>query len=350
MKTVEKELYPFDLSINRIKKAWGGWSGKVGEIWSLSGPPHDSLVLNGPLAGSRLTDIVGAFQERLLGKDMELDPREPFPLLLKFIHTAEDTSIEVHPDDAYTLENGLPMIGADKIWYVISASPGSQIYLGFKEKVNNKDIKKAVVEKDLLELVNSVKVKPGELYTIPAGRIHSIGKGVLLFEVRRHSDLVFRLSGSHTKELKSALTFLNFNPIKPTSIPKIKTSHEKNTIEYLALTPHFVLRRLIIKNSFDFSLKGNRFIVYSALRGKGWLRWGFSEIYIYIQPYQSILVPAVPGELFFESEEDLELIEISVPDLAGETSEQMSRAGIKLDRLVALGGEDYGKILKDYLR
>ena len=73
-------LYPLEMSLYRIKRALGGWLGRVGEIWTISGPPHESLVLNGPLAGNRLTDVVGEYQQRLLGKDMELDPSEPFPV------------------------------------------------------------------------------------------------------------------------------------------------------------------------------------------------------------------------------------------------------------------------------
>ena len=136
----EYELYPLELSLNRIKKTWGGWRGKIGEIWSLSGPPHESLVLNGQLAGQRLTEIVGEFQQKLLGKEMELDPREPFPVLLKFIYTVEDLTVQVHPDDAYTLENALPMIGNDKLWYIIAAKPGGLIYLGLIKIIIRKRI------------------------------------------------------------------------------------------------------------------------------------------------------------------------------------------------------------------
>ena len=100
MNSHDYPLYPIELSLNRVKKAWGGWPGKIGEIWSLSCHPHESLALNGGLIGRRLTEIVGEFQQKLLGKGVELDPREPFPFLLKFISTAKNLSIQVHPHDA----------------------------------------------------------------------------------------------------------------------------------------------------------------------------------------------------------------------------------------------------------
>ena len=180
MNSQEDQLYPIELSLNRVKKAWGGWPGKIGEIWTLSCHPHESLALNGFLSGRKLREIVGEFQQKLLGKDIELDPREPFPLLLKFISTAKDLSIQVHPDDAYTLENGLPMVGRDKMIYILNVKPGAKIYSGFKESANEMMVLEAANEGSLRNLMNPISVKPGAVYTVPARRIHSIGKGVAL--------------------------------------------------------------------------------------------------------------------------------------------------------------------------
>ena len=84
MSASDDQLYPIELSVSRVKKAWGGWPGKIGEVWSLSGQPYESLALNGFLAGQSIRKIVGDFQQKLLGSEIELDPREPFPFLLKF--------------------------------------------------------------------------------------------------------------------------------------------------------------------------------------------------------------------------------------------------------------------------
>lgn len=358
MNSPEYELYPFELSLNRIKKVWGGWPGKIGEIWSLSGPPHESLILNGSLAGRRLTELVGDFQQKLLGKGMELDPREPFPLLLKFISTGRDLPIQVHPHDAYTLENGLPMVGRDKICYILKVENGGRLYLGFREKIDEKTIRKAVAVESLHHLMNSVPLKKGELYTVPAGRIHAVGKGITFIEIQRHSDLTFRLFDWNSKakkgddgdyQMEEALKVLDFNPISPKPIPKVTIDSGENSIEFLALTPHFTLRRLSIKESMDLPLKGSRFVVYTGLRGTGWVRWGFSEIYSLIQPYQSILIPAIPEDLSFETENGIDVLETSVPDLTGGSLTEMIGLRIPPESIVGLGGEDYGKILKGYL-
>ena len=355
---MSQKLYPFELSLNRIKKIWGGWPGKIGEIWSLSGPPHESFILNGSLAGQRLTELVGGFQQKLLGKDMELDPREPFPLLLKFISTGRDLPIQVHPHDAYTLENGLPMVGRDKICYVLKVKTGGRLYLGFKEKIDEKTVRNAVAKRSLLHFMHSIPVKKGELYTVPAGRIHAFGKGITFIEIQRHSDLTFRLfdwnseakrEDHETYQVDEALKVLDSNPNSPKPIPKVTVDSGENRIEYLALTPHFTLRRLSIRASMDVPLKGNRFVVYTGIKGMGWVRWGFSKIYSLIQPYQSILIPAVPEDLYFETEKGFDVLETSVPDLTGESLREMMGTEIPSESIVGLGGEDYGKILKGYL-
>jgi mannose-6-phosphate isomerase len=350
------QLYPIELSLSRVKKAWGGWPGKVGEIWSLSCYPYESLALNGILAGRTLRELVGEFQQRLLGKEIELDPREPFPFLLRFISTKKNLSIQVHPDDAYTLKNGLNMVGRDKMLYILGAGPDAKIFSGFRDKISKKTILESFNKGALRQQMNAVIVKTGEVYTIPAGRIHSIGKGVSLLEIQRHSNLIFVLSELKDKGVKNsiesyqlgeALKILNLNPTSPKPISKVTIHSDNNRIEWMGLTPNFILRKLYIRDSLELSLNGNRFLVYTGLKGTGWLRWGLSDTSILIQPSQSILIPAIPEDVLFESENGLELLETSVPDLSGETIEQMISLGIQPESIPGLGGEDYSKILKD---
>ena len=343
----QNSFYPIELSLTRVKKRWGGWPGKIGEIWSLSCHPYECIAINGFLSGFKLRELVGQFQQKLLGSDMELDPREPFPLLLRFISTTQDLPVQVHPDDRYTLKNGLDMVGRDKIFYIINARKNAKIYSGFVQKTNKDRIFKAVSEDSLLRLLNPLPVRPGEVYTIPARRIHSIGKGVVLLEIQRHSNLSFKFSlrpDSHP--LNEAVKILDFNPTSPRSIQQVSIVSGNNRIAWLAITPNFMLRKLVIRGSLDIALKGKRFVVYTGLRGMGRLRWGLSGKSVFIEPGQSILIPAVQEDLLFVSEEGFEVMETSVPDLSEETIEQFSGHGIKSDEIIGLGGNDYGQILK----
>ena len=346
------------MSLHRIRKAWGGWTGKIGEIWTMSGPPHESLVLNGSLAGSSLTKVVGEYQQKLLGLDMELDPREPFPLLLKFVSTAKSHPIEVHPNDPYTVAKGLPMVGRDKIWHILAVRPGSRIYLGFKDRVTTEKILEAIKGKYLHHLMNSISVKSGDVYTIPAGRIHGIGKGVTLFEIQNHSNLAFELLDPNRKtsekpvglaDLEVALEILDLDTMDPEAISPLAISSDSCRIDYLALTPRYFLRKLKIKGSFEIQFPGKRFVIYTGLRGTGWLRWGLSRIYAKIHPYQSVLVPAAEEDLLFETEGELEVLESSVPHMAGEIQKEMMAIKVSKDRFADLGGKDYKTILKTLL-
>jgi mannose-6-phosphate isomerase class I len=351
MEAVQPELYPLEVSLHRIKTSWGGWPGRVGEIWSLSGPPHESLILNGPLAGRWLTEIVGNYQQRLLGEDVELDPREPFHFQIKFVLAAKDLSVEVHPTEAHTMEKRLPMVGLDKVWYILGVKPGSLLYLGFKDRTGPGEIERALQDRSFPQRLNAFPAKPGEVYLVPAGRVHAVGKGVKLLEIQRHSSLtceLFRWDGKDPDPCPD-LPFLETNAVSPDPVPAVTVGEAGNTIEYLACTPRFLLRRLVVHDSLEVPQPGRRMRVYTGLRGSGWLRWGFSDLCSYIQPYQSVLVPAIPEDLYFESEGVLEVLETSVPDMEGETFTCILDQGIPRERIISLGGTDYCGVLRNCL-
>jgi mannose-6-phosphate isomerase len=351
-------LYPLELSLHFIKTPWGGWPGQIGEIRSLSGSPYESMILNGRLSGQHLTQIVGAYQQQLLGKDIELDPREPFPLLLKFIYTTRDLPIQVHPDDAYTLEKGLPMVGRDKLYYVLMAKPGSRMYLGFKEKLSKEEIRTAIEKHTLSRYLNAVELKPDRCYTIPPGRIHGVGGHMCLLEIQRHSELNFVLFDKEaagekeeiSSHLDSALEVLDYEPIVPHGIEKVSQSINGNQIEYLALTPHFSVRNLVINSSLELSLSGKRFVVYTCVKGKASIGWGSSNLCLSIQSCQSVLVPAISGKITFTSEAGCQFIETTIPNLTADMFGELIKSGIKRDRIEILGGDDYRDILKNCLK
>jgi mannose-6-phosphate isomerase len=351
MAAIQPDLYPLEVSLHRIRKPWGGWPGGVGEIWSLAGPPHESLVLNGPLAGRWLTEIVGSYQQRLLGEGMEMDPREPFPFLMKFVLAARNLPVHVHPNDAFTLEKRLPAVGVDKVWVILDSEPEARLYLGLQDVLSPAALKEALKDGTLPLRLNALSVSPGDVYTVPAGRAHAIGKGVKLLEVQRHSGAAYDLQDRAGKHggTPEAFEALDPNPVAPRPIPKIPVPMGESRVEYVACTPRFLLRRLVIKGTLEIAHAGKRMAAYTGLKGAGWLRWGFSDLTTYIQPYQTVLVPAVEQDLCFESDGVLEVMETSVPDMAGEIFGPILRLGIPMERIAMLGGDDYGRILRDSL-
>jgi len=186
------------------EKPWGGNklkkflnknipSDKTGESWGISTVPHNySQVKSGYFKGSNLQELVKKYGEALVGKNVYQKFGNNFPLLIKFIDAADDLSIQVHPDDemAGKLHNSF---GKNELWHIIQAKPGSVLYIGFKENTRQEDYLKHLEEGTLENLLNKIEVKSGDIFYIPAGTVHAIGKGILLAEVQQTSDLTYRI-------------------------------------------------------------------------------------------------------------------------------------------------------------
>jgi mannose-6-phosphate isomerase len=160
----------------------------IGEAW-LAGP--SSRVLDGPAAGASLDELAASLGSRLTGSDA----REPgrFPLLAKIIDASEWLSVQVHPDDdqARRLE-GPAAVGKTEAWCVLDAAPGAGILLGVRPGVPPERVGQAIREGGLADLLERREVRRGESYLVPAGTLHAIGPGVLVYEIQQPSDITYR--------------------------------------------------------------------------------------------------------------------------------------------------------------
>lgn len=167
---------------------------KIGESWELSfldaGP---SLIK----VNDKLVSLKEYLNNEMLGKAIEKFPF--FPLLIKIINSDSNLSIQVHPNDEYALKNE-NSLGKTEMWYILEAKENAGIYIGFKNKENEKSLLKAIEEDNILDKLNFVKVKKGESYFIPSGTIHAIGKGITLIEIQQNSNLTYRLYDYHRKD------------------------------------------------------------------------------------------------------------------------------------------------------
>ena len=160
----------------------------IGEAW-LAGP--SSQVLDGPAAGATLDELAASLGARLTGCDAPDAGR--FPLLAKIIDPAEWLSVQVHPDDeqARRLE-GPSAVGKTEAWYVIDAAPGAEILLGVRPSVPPETVRQAIRSGGLADLLERRRVRRGESYLVPAGTLHAIGPGVLVYEIQQPSDITYR--------------------------------------------------------------------------------------------------------------------------------------------------------------
>lgn len=167
-----------------------GESDKVGELWMLScHPDHWSRVEGGDFDGKSLPEVLSRHPE-YMGTDAKKFGR--FPLMVKLIHACDDLSVQVHPDDDYAADTPDKQ-GKTELWYVIDAEPGAEVVCGLKEELNQEQFRRVIQDGTLLDCLQRYKVKPGDVFFIEAGTIHSIGKGVLLAEIEQNSTTAYRI-------------------------------------------------------------------------------------------------------------------------------------------------------------
>lgn len=164
----------------------------VGEAWLLADHPvHESVVANGPLAGSTLRDLMLSDAEGLIGTAAQAAGR--FPLLLKILDARDDLSVQVHPDDALARVLGEADGGKTEMWHVWDALPGSRLVCGLAPGVTRETLARAIADDAIEDLLVSLSVAPGDSVFVPAGTVHAIGAGVLLSEIQQNSDITYRL-------------------------------------------------------------------------------------------------------------------------------------------------------------
>lgn len=197
-------LYPLLFEPNLHSTVWGGkrlqpykqlpvTNEPIGESWEVSVVPSSvSIVRNGWLAGKSLNDIVADYGAQLLGDSVHAKFHGEFPLLIKYIDAAEDLSIQVHPDDALAqqLEG---KNGKTECWYIIDALPGAYLYAGLSKSITADEYRKRVADGTICEVLAKHEVQKGDVFYLPAGRIHAICGGVLLAEVQQNSDVTYRI-------------------------------------------------------------------------------------------------------------------------------------------------------------
>lgn len=250
-------LYPLKFAPIYKDKIWGGNKIKTvlnkefgdlpncGESWELSGVEGNvSVVTNGYLEGNTLEELIEVYMGDLVGDKVFEKFGVEFPLLIKFIDANDDLSIQVHPDDQLSEERH-GAFGKTEMWYVLQADPGSKLQVGFNRQVDAEVYLEKLKNNQLTEILNFEEVTAGDTYFIPAGRVHAIGKGILLAEIQQTSDITYRIydydrrdSEGNPRELH---TDLALDAIDFTIFPEYKTKATAKANESVELVkcPYF---------------------------------------------------------------------------------------------------------------
>lgn len=177
----------------RLAKEYGKECGGdvLAESWELScHPDGPSTIINGVHAGKTLRQYIEEQGKTVLGEHCERF--EDFPILIKFIDAADNLSIQVHPDNRYALQNE-GQYGKTEMWYVMDAGEDAFLYYGFRKEINREEFEKRIKEDTLLEALNAVPVRKGDVFFIESGTIHAIGKDILIAEIQQNSNVTYRV-------------------------------------------------------------------------------------------------------------------------------------------------------------
>ena len=289
-------------------KIWGGYKladyGKgngerIGESWELSFTDGCEASVGDAL----VNEVISAKE---LGKNCERF--EFFPVLTKFIDAAEKLSVQVHPSDDYALKHE-GQYGKSEMWYVVSAEGGAGLYMGLKREVSSEEFMKYVDEGRAEEILDFKEVKAGDVYFIPAGTIHAIGGGVLIFEIQQNSTLTYRIYDYMRRDDSGNLRELHLD--KAMKVSELKPyepiSRDEKTPEIIGKCDYFETRKCKV----EFTKKtlvadDSSFVAVTCVAGSGEIE---GEPFVLGDTY---LVPAGYGE--FSVSGSCEFLAVSVPE------------------------------------
>lgn len=320
----------FEPLLKRIR--WGGTRlGSVlgksigdGEDWAESWEVVDhgddqSVVVGGEFDGWSLERLVRDRNADLFGAHAGL---EQFPLLIKFLDASDRLSVQVHPDDALAKEYDPAENGKTEAWVILDAEPGSVLYAGLMEGVDEPALRSALEAGRVDECLHTIDVKTGDCVFVPAGTVHAIGEGILLAEVQQSSDLTFRLYdwgrvGADGKpreiHVEQSLRCTDFargpvHPVNPVRDPKL--SSDGHDLELLVACPYFVIRRHALTGPAVFEAT-DHFRVLLVVEGSGHMTW---EDETHDVPLgTTCLLPASAPEVRFEPAGTATLLETFRP-------------------------------------
>lgn len=277
----------------------------IGESWEISGVKgHETIVANGPHKGKRLNQLVSELKDALVGKENYQRFGDEFPLLIKFIDACQDLSIQVHPNEETAHRHGKAH-GKTEMWYFLEGKESSFIYNGLKKQITPEEYKTMVDNDTITDALARYDVHEGDVFFIPAGRIHAIGAGCLVLEIQQTSDVTYRIYDYKRKDkngnCRELHTQLASESIDYTVLDNYRTVYTPvmNEGTQVVCCPHFTTAVYDLNEpmTLDYS-ELDSFVILIAVKGEGKVIAGEEEM-----PFltgDTILVSATTKEVKVE--------------------------------------------------
>ena len=293
------KLYPMLFKPNRKILVWGT------EDWSVSGVDgNESVIENGTWANYRLNDVIRRRPADILGKKTASDYHDSLPLLTKIIDAKQDLSIQVHPDNAMA-EREHHKSGKSEMWYILDAKPGSFLYAGLKQHVTPEEYKQRVADGTICDVLCKHYVSKGDVFYLPAGRIHAICGGIKLAEIQQSSNITSRIYDYNRPGLdgkpRPLHTELAAKAIDYTVYPEYRTESRSGnyTASELLNTPYFSIN--VVETAFEHHrnmTKYDSFVILVNLEGDCSVRIRSTGDVVPLAAGASCLIPAAVADYY----------------------------------------------------
>lgn len=277
----------------------------IGETWELFDRPEDGSKLR---SGGTLREMMLADRRGLLGRDVRPAFGDRFPLLFKFLDAQTELSVQVHPDDVTAAQYGDG--GKSEAWLVLQTLENARIVRGFKPGTSRAAFELAAHGPEVEGLLHQFRPKVGDCIWTPAGTVHAIGPGAVIFEVQQNSDITWRLydwGRNRTLHLREgiAATRITNGSIDETVPPK--PLPDGGTL--LLANPFFRMRRYALQQKLEFETQG-AFVVVTVLSGQGTIGWhsGGADMPIRVKAGDCVLVPAATPSVFVSPIGSLDIV------------------------------------------
>lgn len=318
-------LYPLKFRTIFKETLWGGEKIRsylnkdfsplrnCGEAWELSGAgPDVSIVDNGPLAGQSLPALIERYRAALLGHAVHERFGTQLPLLVKFIDANDDLSIQAHPNDELARERH-NCLGKTEMWYVVQADAGATLVAGFNRHLSRQAYLETLASGSLAGILNRETVQAGDVFFLPAGRIHAIGRGILVAEIQQSSNITYRIhdfdrvdAAGKPRELhtEQALAALDYTFCASAKVPYRRQLNEPVKVvecDYFTTNVLESTRSMWRDYAFD------SFVILLCVDGSCSLN--YRDVVVPMALGDCVLVPAAVHTLLLETEHGFTLLE-----------------------------------------
>ena len=304
-------MYPLKLISPLKDYIWGGTKLKtefnintdkeiVAESWELScHKDGESIIENGEYAGLTLSDYINKEGLNVIGTNF--NGEKSFPILIKLIDAKDNLSLQVHPDDSYAQKNE-DEPGKTEMWYILDCEDGAEIIYGFKKNISKEEFVKRINDGTILDVVNRVAVKKGDVFFINSGTLHAIGKGIVIFEIQQNSNITYRVNDYNRKGADGNFRPLHIN--KATDVTDLNKAtvyptsdfnkHEGYSAKSLSACKYFMAS--LYKVDSQVTLIADKKSFHSVVMIDGNAQLKYNDSILILSKGDSIYVPANFGE------------------------------------------------------